>query len=64
MNHPSMASTSKLQKIDIRHPAIGNKYAEVILQPVLLTQVAQMLKLPVKERYKLQEYVKEIVLNF
>ena len=62
--YPSMASTSKLQKIDIRHPAIGNKYAEVILQPVLLTQVAQMLKLPVKERYKLQEYVKEIVLNF
>jgi len=61
--YPSMTSASKLQKIDIKHPATGGKYAEVILQPVLLTQVAQMLDLPAKEKYKLQEYVKEIVFN-
>ena len=59
-----MTSTSKLQKIDIKHPAIGDKYAEVILQPVLLTQLAQMLKLPIKEKHKLQEYIKEIVFDF
>lgn len=61
--YPSMTPAAKLQKIDIKNPTTGDKYAEVMLQPVLLPQVAQMLNLPVKEKTKLQEYVSQIVFN-
>lgn len=61
--YPSMSPMAKLQKIDIKNPATGNEYARVILQPVLLTQVAKMLDLSVKEKPKLQEYIRQIVFN-
>jgi 5-methylcytosine-specific restriction enzyme subunit McrC len=59
--YPSMSSQAKLQKIDIKNPATGNKYAEVMLQPVWLTQVAQLINLPNKEKARAQEYMNQIV---
>jgi 5-methylcytosine-specific restriction enzyme subunit McrC len=59
--YPSMSPQAKLQKIDIKNPATGNKYAEVMLQPVWLTQVAQLINLPNKEKARAQEYMNQIV---
>jgi len=59
--YPSMSPQAKLQKIDIKNPATGNKYAEVMLQPVWLTQVAQLIDLPSKEKARAQEYINQIV---
>jgi 5-methylcytosine-specific restriction enzyme subunit McrC len=59
--YPSMSPLAKIQKIDIKNPATGDKFAEVILQPVLLTQIAELIELPNKEKQRVQEYVKHIV---
>jgi len=57
--YPSMSSEAKLQKIDIKNPATGSKYAEVMLQPVSLPLVAELLNL--SSKVKIKEYVKQIV---
>lgn len=59
--YPSMSPMAKIQKIDIKNPTTGNEYAEVILQPVVLTQVAQLIDLPDKEKARKQEYMNQIV---
>jgi 5-methylcytosine-specific restriction enzyme subunit McrC len=61
--YPSMTSGAKLQKISINNPATGDKYAEVMLQPLLMAELAQMIGMPTKNRTKLQEYIYEIVFN-
>lgn len=58
--YPSMSQYAKLQRIDIKNPTTGNKYAEVMLQPVMLHQIAKLLDLPNKEKASLQEYVNQI----
>ncbi len=57
--YPSMSSEAKLQKIDIKNPATGSKYAEVMLQSVSLPLVAELLNL--SSKVKIKEYVKQIV---
>ena len=59
--YPSMSQLAKIQRIDIKNPATGNKYAEVILQPVLLTQIADLIDLPIKGKARVQDYVNKIV---
>lgn len=59
--YPSMSSAAKLQKIDIKNPATGNKYAEVMLQPVLLTYIAELIYLPEREKSKAQDYIHQLV---
>ena len=59
--YPSMSRYAKLQRIDIKNPATGNKYAEVMLQPVMLSQIAQLLDLHSKGKSSLEEYINEIV---
>lgn len=59
--YPSMSKAAKLQKIDIKNPVNGNKYAEVMIQPVSLHQVAEFIDLPSREKYKAEEYIKNIV---
>ena len=54
-----MSSEAKLQKIDIKNPATGSKYAEVMLQPVSLPLVAELLNL--SSKVKIKEYVKQII---
>lgn len=61
--YPSMSSLSKLQKIDIKNPVSGKKYGEVILQPVLLNQLAHLVDFSNKEKNKLKEYIRQIVFN-
>jgi len=51
------------ETIDIKNPATGSKYAEVMLQPVILSQIAQLLDLPHKEKASLQKYVNQIVFD-
>lgn len=57
--YPSIAPEAKLQKIDIKDPTTGAKYAEVVLQPVSLPLVAELLDLP--NEAKIKDYVKQIV---
>lgn len=59
--YPSMSELAKLQKIDIKNPANGNKYAEVLIQPVSLNNIVKLIDLPSKERYKAQDYINNIV---
>jgi 5-methylcytosine-specific restriction enzyme subunit McrC len=57
--YPSMSPEAKLQKLDIKNPATGTKYAEVILQPVSLPLVAELLNL--SSKVEIKDYVKQIV---
>jgi 5-methylcytosine-specific restriction enzyme subunit McrC len=61
--YPSMLKEAKLQKIDIKNPATGIKYAEVMLQPVSLPLVAKLIGFSGKENSKVQEYIKQIVFS-
>jgi len=61
--YPSMSPAAKLQKIDIKNPATGIKYAEVMLQPVSLTTVAKLIGFSSKDRTEAQEYIKQIVFS-
>lgn len=59
--YPSMSETAKLQKIDVKNPATGNKYAEVMIQPVSLLEIVKLIDLPSEEKHKAQEYIKHLV---
>jgi 5-methylcytosine-specific restriction enzyme subunit McrC len=59
--YPSMTKGASLQKISINNPTTGDKHAEVMLQPIYLTELAQMISLTSKD--KIQEYVREIVFS-
>lgn len=61
--YPSMSPLTRLQKIDIKNPATGNKYAEVLLQPVVLNEVARLIGTHNDKREGLKEYVKKIVFS-
>ncbi len=59
--YPSVSPLAKIQKIDIKNPATGLKYAEVVLQPVSLIRVAELIDLQGEERIEATNYVREIV---
>ena len=61
--YPSMSQLSKLQRIDIKNPTTGSKYAEIMLQPVTLSLIAKLLDLPNKEKASLQKYINQIVFD-
>ena len=56
-----MTETAKVQKIEIKNPATGNKYAEVLIQPVSLPDVVKLIDLAGIEKHKAQEYINRIV---
>jgi len=59
--YPTMSETAKLQKIDVKNPATGNKYAEVMIQPVSLKKIVKLIDLPSKDKPMAIEYIKSIV---
>jgi len=55
-------SEAKVQKIDIKNLAGGDRYGQVILQPVDLDKLVVLLDESKKDRRKIKDYISKIVL--
>lgn len=61
--YPTMNVDARVQKIDIKNPATGEIYAKVVLQPVLLYELAELIEESKKNSNVTAEYVKKIVFS-
>jgi 5-methylcytosine-specific restriction enzyme subunit McrC len=61
--YPTMNESAKVQKIDIKSPVTGAKYAQVILQPVLLLNLAELIANEKNNKNECSKYIQNIVFS-
>jgi 5-methylcytosine-specific restriction enzyme subunit McrC len=61
--YPTMNESAKVQKIDIKSPVTGAKYAQVILQPVPLLNLAELIANEKNNKKECSKYIQNIVFS-